>query len=87
MRCRADETDEICPVSGAALMTSIARRWAPSVLLQLQELIVPSAVANRTAKNMRYMYSRPTSISFDGRGLFGYTFGPLTPWSDRHRSR
>jgi SAM-dependent methyltransferase/mannose-6-phosphate isomerase-like protein (cupin superfamily) len=28
-------------------------------------------------KNMRYMYSRPTSISFDGRGLFGYTFGPL----------
>src|SRR5262249_25307544 len=28
-------------------------------------------------KNMGYMYSRPTSISFDGRGLFGYTFGPL----------
>jgi len=33
-------------------MTSIARRWAPSVLLQLQELIVPSAVANRTAPSV-----------------------------------
>jgi len=29
-------------------------------------------------KNMRFMYSRPTSISFDGKGLFGYAFGPLT---------
>src|SRR5262245_49606566 len=28
-------------------------------------------------KNMRYIYSLPTSISFDGKGLFGYTFGPL----------
>ena len=26
---------------------------------------------------MRYIYSLPTSISFDGKGLFGYTFGPL----------
>ena len=28
-------------------------------------------------KNMRYIYSLPTSSSFDGKGLFGYTFGPL----------
>ena len=28
-------------------------------------------------KNTRYTYSLPTSISFDGKGLFGYTFGPL----------
>jgi SAM-dependent methyltransferase len=27
--------------------------------------------------NMRYIYSLPTSISFDGKGLFGYTFGHL----------
>jgi hypothetical protein len=33
-------------------MTSITRRWAPSVLLQPQELIVPSAVANRTAPSV-----------------------------------
>jgi mannose-6-phosphate isomerase-like protein (cupin superfamily)/SAM-dependent methyltransferase len=26
---------------------------------------------------MRYTYSRPTLPSFDGKGLFGYTFGPL----------
>src|SRR6516162_8588703 len=28
-------------------------------------------------KNMRYIYSLPTPSSFDGKGLFGYTFGPL----------
>jgi hypothetical protein len=28
-------------------------------------------------KNMRYIYSLPTARSFDGKGLFGYTFGPL----------
>ena len=27
--------------------------------------------------SMRYTYSLPPSISFDGKGLFGYTFGPL----------
>ena len=26
---------------------------------------------------MRYTYSLPTLPSFDGKGLFGYTFGPL----------
>jgi len=26
---------------------------------------------------MRYTHSLPTSPSFDGKGLFGYTFGPL----------
>jgi chemotaxis methyl-accepting protein methylase len=26
---------------------------------------------------MPYIYSLPTSTSFDGKGLFGYTFGPL----------
>jgi SAM-dependent methyltransferase/mannose-6-phosphate isomerase-like protein (cupin superfamily) len=26
---------------------------------------------------MRYVHSRPTLPSFDGKGLFGYTFGPL----------
>jgi chemotaxis methyl-accepting protein methylase/mannose-6-phosphate isomerase-like protein (cupin superfamily) len=26
---------------------------------------------------MQYVYSRPTVPSFDGKGLFGYTFGPL----------
>ena len=26
---------------------------------------------------MRYTYSLPTIPSFDGKGLFGYTFGPL----------
>jgi mannose-6-phosphate isomerase-like protein (cupin superfamily)/SAM-dependent methyltransferase len=45
-----------------------------------------AAVANRTApriwmslamKTMDYIYPLPTSTSFDGKGLFGYTFGPL----------
>src|ERR1700733_5688122 len=26
---------------------------------------------------MSYIYSRPTSTSFTGKGLLGYTFGPL----------
>jgi chemotaxis methyl-accepting protein methylase/mannose-6-phosphate isomerase-like protein (cupin superfamily) len=26
---------------------------------------------------MQYLYSLPTSVSFTGKGLFGYTFGPL----------
>ena len=26
---------------------------------------------------MPYVYSLPTSVSFTGKGLFGYTFGPL----------
>src|SRR5215469_16572054 len=26
---------------------------------------------------MQYVYSRPAVTSFDGKGLFGYTFGPL----------
>src|SRR5271169_4069764 len=26
---------------------------------------------------MQYVYSLPTLTSFDGKGLFGYTFGPL----------
>jgi hypothetical protein len=26
---------------------------------------------------MRYTHSLPTLPSFDGKGLFGYTFGPL----------
>ena len=30
-----------------------------------------------TMKTMSYIYSLPTSTSFDGKGLFGYTFGPL----------
>jgi SAM-dependent methyltransferase/mannose-6-phosphate isomerase-like protein (cupin superfamily) len=28
-------------------------------------------------RNMPYIYSLPTANTFDGKGLFGYTFGPL----------
>src|SRR5262252_4711021 len=35
----------------------------------------PSQIANMKA--MQYIHSLPTSNSFDGMGLFGYTFGPL----------
>jgi hypothetical protein len=28
-------------------------------------------------KRMEYVYSPPTSASFTGKGLLGYTFGPL----------
>src|ERR1700722_13372934 len=28
-------------------------------------------------RGMSYIYSRPTSVSFTGKGLLGYTFGPL----------
>src|SRR5262245_61342719 len=49
---------------------------------------MPNAVANRSSspssvdaplegETMPYIYSLPTSTSFDGKGLFGYTFGPL----------
>jgi mannose-6-phosphate isomerase-like protein (cupin superfamily)/SAM-dependent methyltransferase len=50
---------------------------------------VPDAVANRSGsrpavwmplskvRTMPYIYSLPTSTSFDDKGLFGYTFGPL----------
>jgi mannose-6-phosphate isomerase-like protein (cupin superfamily)/SAM-dependent methyltransferase len=66
-------------------MTSITRQWAPLALLQRQVSIISNSVTNRVAiwtpvvkmKNTRYTYSLPTSISFDGKGLFGYTFGPL----------
>jgi chemotaxis methyl-accepting protein methylase len=69
-------------------MTSITLRWASLGLLQREGSIVSSAVANRTPlawlsgrlvsmKNARYTYSLPSSTSFEGRGFFGYTFGPL----------
>src|SRR6516225_10138336 len=35
----------------------------------------PSQIANKKA--MQFIHSLPTSNSFDGMGLFGYTFGPL----------
>ena len=45
------------------------------------QIAPPSGLSNLDVlvkmNNMRYIYSLPTSISFDGKGLFGYTFGPL----------
>jgi mannose-6-phosphate isomerase-like protein (cupin superfamily)/SAM-dependent methyltransferase len=36
-----------------------------------------TALVNREDQAMHYVYSLPTPNSFDGMGLFGYTFGPL----------
>ena len=53
-------------------MNSVRGPFGATMLLRVAP---PSQIANMNA--MHYIYSLPTSSSFDGMGLFGYTFGPL----------
>jgi SAM-dependent methyltransferase/mannose-6-phosphate isomerase-like protein (cupin superfamily) len=58
------------------------RRWAASTVM-LSNAIASNISSPGTLdilvemKAMSYIYSLPPSTAFDGRGLFGYSFGPL----------
>src|ERR1700751_1186762 len=44
--------------------------------MQLPVIFMPGTILVEM-KAMSYIYSLPLSTAFDGRGLFGYSFGPL----------
>jgi mannose-6-phosphate isomerase-like protein (cupin superfamily) len=47
------------------------------MLRQYPDKFTTSAQRQEGTENMSYVYTLPNSVSFRGKGLFGYSFGPL----------